>query len=98
MNGLVDETVVQCIKNLGYEKPKEFQIDVVREFVGGRDVFSSVPTALAVGKAVSGLQCQYIYVCGESLRLLIILKSKVGMCLKSTKVTDNQHTHNISLS
>ena len=41
---LVDEAIVPCIKDLGYEKPKEFQIDVVREFVGGRDVFASVPT------------------------------------------------------
>ena len=42
---LVDEAIVQCIKDLGRdEKPKEFQIDVVREFVGGRDVFASVPT------------------------------------------------------
>ena len=37
---LVDEAIVPCIKDLGYEKPKEFQIDVVREFVGGRDVFA----------------------------------------------------------
>ena len=41
---LVDEAIVPFIKDLGYEKPKEFQIDVVREFVGGRDVFASVPT------------------------------------------------------
>ena len=41
---LVNEAIVPCIKDLGYEKPKEFQIDVVREFVGGRDVFASVPT------------------------------------------------------
>ena len=41
---LVDKAIVPCIKDFGYEKPKEFQIDVVREFVCGRDVFASVPT------------------------------------------------------
>ena len=46
----VHEAVVQSIKDLGYEDPRQCQIDVVVKFVTGRDTFVSLPTGS--GKSV----------------------------------------------
>ena len=46
----VDRAIVESIRDLGYEKPRQYQIDVILKFVSGRDTFVSMPTGS--GKSV----------------------------------------------
>ena len=40
----VERAILKAIKELGYEKPKQFQIDVIMMFIKGKDVFVCQPT------------------------------------------------------
>ena len=46
----VDRVIVESIGDLGYEKPRQYQINVLFKFVSGRDTFISMPTGS--GKSV----------------------------------------------
>ena len=46
----MDRAIVESIRDLGYEKPRQYQIDVILSFVSGRDTFVSMPTGS--GKSV----------------------------------------------
>ena len=46
----VDRAIVESIGGLGYDKPREYQVDVILQFVSGRDTFVSMPTGS--GKSV----------------------------------------------
>ena len=41
---VVDRAIVESIRDLGYEKPRQYQADVLFKFVSGRDTFVSMPT------------------------------------------------------
>lgn len=40
----VDAAILQAVRTLGYDSPTEDQSDAIRSFLGGIDVFLSVPT------------------------------------------------------
>ena len=41
---VVDRAIVESIRDLGYEKRRQYQADVLFKFVSGRDTFVSMPT------------------------------------------------------
>ena len=49
-SSLIDTAITQSIRDLGYDKPRQHQVDVVYNFVSGRDTFVSLPTGS--GKSV----------------------------------------------
>ena len=46
----VERAIVESVKELGYDQPRQPQLDAVMNFVSGRDVFVSLPTGS--GKSV----------------------------------------------
>ena len=40
----VDEAILKAVRALGYHQPTDDQKDAIRSFLGGKDVFVSLPT------------------------------------------------------
>lgn len=56
VNKVIDRAIVKSIGDLGYEKPRQYQIDVLFKFVSGRDI-----CLYAHWKWEKHLFCQHAY-------------------------------------